>query len=81
MDPGTADETVIEATLEAQGDGTRLVVEERGIPLRELTAHGAGWQTHVEDLGRYLDGRKARDWRERVAELRPAYRDLERDLA
>ena len=33
MAPGTAEETVIEATLTAEQDKTRPVVEERGIPL------------------------------------------------
>ena len=33
MDPGSHEETVIEAVLVADGDRTSLVVEERGIPL------------------------------------------------
>jgi hypothetical protein len=43
MSPGREDETVIEAVIVADGDQTRLVVEERGLPLEELAAHGAGW--------------------------------------
>lgn len=81
MAPGTAEETVIEATLAADGDRTRLVVEERGIPLGELAAHGAGWQAHVEDLTAHLDGRAAADWHERWTALAPAYRDLAGGLA
>jgi hypothetical protein len=34
--PGTADEAEIEAWLTQEGDGTRLVVEERGLPLGAL---------------------------------------------
>lgn len=34
----------------AYGDQTRLVLEERGLPLEVLAGHGAGWQAHVEDL-------------------------------
>ena len=75
MTPGGEDETVIEAELVADGDRTRLVVEERGLPLEELAAYGAGWQTHVEDLAALLEGRERTDWRTRWTELSPAYRE------
>jgi uncharacterized protein YndB with AHSA1/START domain len=74
LDPGQEDETVIEAELFAEGDQTRLVVEERGLPLAELAAHGAGWQAHVEDLAAYLGGRERVDWRQRWIEITPSYR-------
>ena len=74
LDPGQEDETVIEAELFADGDQTRLVVEERGLPLAELAAHGAGWQAHVEDLAAYLEGRERVDWRHRWIEITPSYR-------
>ncbi len=74
LDPGQEDETVIEAELFAEGDQTRLVVEERGLPLGELAAHGAGWQAHVEDLAAYLEGRERVDWRQRWIEITPSYR-------
>jgi uncharacterized protein YndB with AHSA1/START domain len=73
LDPGQEDETVIEAELFAEGDQTRLVVEERGLPLAELAAHGAGWQAHVEDLAAYLEGRERVDWRQRWIEITPSY--------
>jgi uncharacterized protein YndB with AHSA1/START domain len=73
MDPGQEDETVIEAELFAEGNQTRLVVEERGLPLAELAAHGAGWQAHVEDLAAYLEGRERFDWRQRWIEISPSY--------
>lgn len=76
MDPGTPDETVVEAVLTAEGARTRLVVEERGIPLREIAAHGAGWQAHVEDLSAHLDGREPGDWRARLVALKPTYEEL-----
>jgi uncharacterized protein YndB with AHSA1/START domain len=76
LTPGAPDETVVEATLAAEGDKTRLVIEERGLPLKSLDAYGAGWQTHVEDLSAHLAGRPASDWRTRWTALRPAYRDL-----
>jgi uncharacterized protein YndB with AHSA1/START domain len=75
MEPGTDDEAEIEAVLTAEGDRTRLVVEERGLPLDTLYKHGAGWQAHIEDLGRYLAGGES-NWRERWIELEPAYESL-----
>ncbi len=73
LDPGREDETVIEAELFAEGDQTRLVVEERGLPLGEHAAHGAGWQVHVEDLAAYLEGQERVDWLHRWIEITPSY--------
>jgi uncharacterized protein YndB with AHSA1/START domain len=67
-------ETLVEATLTPEGDGVRLVVEESGLPLTELSAYGAGWQVHVEDLGHHLAGEERTDWRGRWLELAPDYR-------
>jgi uncharacterized protein YndB with AHSA1/START domain len=75
MEPGTDDEAVIEAVLTAEGERTRLVVEERGLPLDVLYKHGAGWQAHVEDLGRYLAGDQS-IWKARWQELTPTYQSL-----
>jgi uncharacterized protein YndB with AHSA1/START domain len=75
MEPGTDDEAVIEAVLSAEGNRTRLVVEERGLPLDVLYKHGAGWQAHIEDLGRYLSGDQS-NWKARWTELSPAYEAL-----
>jgi hypothetical protein len=76
MMPGTVDETRIEATLTPTGDRTRLVIEERGIPIEHLPGHGSGWQAHVEDLGAHLDGRERQDWPTRWIELTPSYEAL-----
>jgi uncharacterized protein YndB with AHSA1/START domain len=73
MEPGTDDETQIEALLTAEGDRTRLVVEERGLPPGHAPAHGAGWQAHIEDLRAHLAGREPVPWSERWRQLRPAY--------
>ena len=54
MEPGTDDESQMEAWLTEEGSQTRLVVEERGLPVDKLYLHGAGWQAHLEDLGRSL---------------------------
>jgi len=80
------DETQIEAWLSAAGSGTRLVVEERGLPVAQLHVHEAGWQVHLEDLDRSLrdpgpvhpDGWSAQapapGWHRRWAELTAGYR-------
>jgi uncharacterized protein YndB with AHSA1/START domain len=75
MEPGTEDECQIEAWLSEDGPGTRLVVEERGLPLDHLPGHGAGWQAHLEDLGRSLAGESS-SWRERWTELTPTYAEM-----
>ena len=54
MLPGTDDEQQIEAWLTAEGDKTRLVVENRGIALDELHFHGAGWQARCAAMHRTL---------------------------
>jgi uncharacterized protein YndB with AHSA1/START domain len=74
--PNTPSEQVIEATLTADGDGTILVWEERGMPVDLVAAYGAGVQVHVEDLAAYLAGRERCDADARFDELFPAYREL-----
>lgn len=85
--PETDDETQIEAWLTAEGLRTRLVVEERGLPVDQLPLFGAGWQVHLEDLGRALvsdgpahadgwsDEAAAPAWEQRWTQLTPAYQD------
>jgi uncharacterized protein YndB with AHSA1/START domain len=73
---GTDEETTIEAELAAEGDRTRLVIHDRGIPIDELPFHGAGWQAHLEDLTAEVKGRPAGDWRDRWTALTPLYQTL-----
>jgi uncharacterized protein YndB with AHSA1/START domain len=73
-------ETTMEATLTADGSGTRLVIEERGLPLDEYAGHGSGWQAHVEDLAAYLAGNEPSDWSERWRELTPTYQRMSEDV-
>jgi uncharacterized protein YndB with AHSA1/START domain len=75
MEPGTEDETELEAWLTTEGDRTRLVVEERGLPLDKIHFHGAGWQAHLEDLRRSLAGGSS-VWKARWTELTPAYETM-----
>ncbi len=89
-EPDTADTTQIEAWLTADGARTRLVVEERGLPTDQLPFYGAGWQVHLEDLGRSLTGdapvhpdgwsaeSAAPAWHRRWTELTPAYAESRR---
>ncbi|RYG69539.1 hypothetical protein EON77_14615 [bacterium] len=65
-----------EAILTADGDHTILVIEERGVPLDQIAAYGAGDQIHIEDLAAYLAGRDRCDARTRWQELQPAYRHM-----
>jgi uncharacterized protein YndB with AHSA1/START domain len=88
MEPGSEDEGELEAWLSEEGSNTRLVVEERGLPLNTLYLHGAGWQAHLEDLGRALtsgssahpqgwsSSRQSPAWQKRWDELAPAYRAM-----
>lgn len=81
FEPGTPGETVVEANLTTVGGRTRLIIEERGLPLDHVPGYGAGWQTHAEDLAAYLAGRERGEWLERVKELKPRYQALAGDLA
>lgn len=83
--PGTAEEGEVEVWLGAEGGRTRLVVEERGLPVGKLHFYGAGWQAHLEDLGRALasggsahpdgwsDQQPSPAWERRWTELTPVY--------
>lgn len=73
---GDEDGDSIEATLTSDGDHTILVIEERGMPLDQVAAYGAGVQIHVEDLGAHLVGRDRCDAQARWAELLPGYQNL-----
>jgi uncharacterized protein YndB with AHSA1/START domain len=70
------DEHPIEVTLTADGDQTVLIVEERGMPLEQLAAYGAGIQIHVEDLADHIAGRERHDTEARWDELELAYQPL-----
>ena len=75
LDGGEEGQTQVEAWLSAEGERSRLVVEERGLPLTSLHFYGAGWQAHLEDLARSLGGEPSA-WKARWDELTPAYASL-----
>lgn len=68
---------VMEATLTEDGDHTVLVIEDRGVPLDNVAAYGAGNQIHVEDLAAHLAGGERCDARTRFGELYPSYQQLD----
>ena len=75
-DVDAPDEEVIETALTTDGDETILVSEDRGMPIGQLAAYGAGIQIHIEDLADYIAGRERRDAKARWDELVPAYQAL-----
>ena len=68
---------VMAATLTEDAGHTILVIEDRGVPLDNVAAYGAGNQIHVEDLASYLAGGERCDARSRFGELYPAYQAME----
>jgi uncharacterized protein YndB with AHSA1/START domain len=74
--PGQPEQTMLEVRLTAEGAQTRLVWEERGMPVNLLPAYGAGIQIHVEHLADYIGGSGLRDVEARWNELFPAYEAL-----
>lgn len=70
------EEQAIEVTLTPDGDRTNLVIEERGLPIDQLAAYGAGWQVHAEDLAAHLAGSARCEMETRWEELIPLYRQI-----
>lgn len=76
QEAGEPDEHADEIWLTADGNQAILVLEERGMPIDQVAAYGAGVQIHVEDLVAHLAGRERCDAQARWQELVPAYRDV-----
>lgn len=75
-DESTEQESTLEALLTAVEGGTRLVVEERGIPIDQLAAYGAGWQVHAEDLASHVAGAERDEDDARWVDAVPLYREM-----
>jgi uncharacterized protein YndB with AHSA1/START domain len=75
-DESPQQESTLEATLTAVEGGTRLVIEERGIPVDQLAAYGAGWQVHAEDLAAHVAGRERDPDEARWVDMVPVYQEL-----
>lgn len=80
-EPEAVEPGLIEVTLAADGGGTTLVWEERGMPMEMIAGFGAGIQIHVEDLGAYLAGMGRVDAQARFGELHTAYKALPVDVS
>ena len=72
---GESDECLIDVTLSSDGARASLIIEERGVPVDDLPAYGAGWQVHLEDLGAHLVGGARCDVKARWDELIAGYRE------
>ena len=75
-DEAADQESTIEATLTAVEGGTRLVIEERGMPVDQLAAYGAGWQVHAEDLAAHVSGADRDEDEARWVDMVPTYQEL-----
>ena len=51
-------DSTLEASLSTVDGGTRLVIEERGVPIDQIASYAAGWHVHAEDLASHLAGRE-----------------------
>jgi len=67
---------VVAAELVADANHAILSLEVRGLPLDLVWAYGAGWQVHLEDLGRHLEGREGLNPPTRWDELEPLYQAM-----
>jgi uncharacterized protein YndB with AHSA1/START domain len=70
----------IEVTLAADDKQTVAVFEDRGLPLEQIAAYGAGDQVLVEDLAAHLVGLGRCEARSRWQELHPRYQVLAEGL-
>jgi uncharacterized protein YndB with AHSA1/START domain len=69
--PGEPD-SAVRFELSADGDGTVLVLDHRGLPPASIAGYGAGWHSHLDSLEAHLQGGEA-DWSARFEELGPGY--------
>ena len=67
-------------TLTAEGPKTSVVFEDRGLPLEQIAAYGAGYEVLVEGLAAYLTGQERSEPRARWRELHPSYQDIAAEL-
>jgi uncharacterized protein YndB with AHSA1/START domain len=70
----------IEVNLTTDSEHTIAVFEDRGLPLEQIAAYGAGNQVLVEDLVAHLAGVGRCDARTRWQELLPGYQVLAEEL-
>lgn len=72
-------ETAVTATLDVTESGTRLTIEERGLPADDLSIYVAGWHAQLDRLHADLSGAPSIEWRPRWQQLRETYRLIPSD--
>jgi uncharacterized protein YndB with AHSA1/START domain len=78
--PGEND-TVVRFELRPDGDGTILVLDHRGLPVRAAPGYGGGWHAHLDSLDAHLGSHGEPDWWGRYQELAPLYEAQEAALS
>lgn len=69
--------TEVEVALTADGTGTTLRLEHRGLPRDSARGYAAGWHVYLDDLRAVLAGvPPVGTWDERFTEVLPAYRSI-----
>lgn len=76
-DRDTGDASTMEARLEESAGGTRLVIEESGVPVGQLAGYGAGWQVHAEDLAQHIAGEDRDEDSARWSDMVARYREVD----
>jgi uncharacterized protein YndB with AHSA1/START domain len=74
LEPGLADESFLVVTLEPAGAGTKLVMQQDGLPPIRAALFAGGWQHHAERLDAALGGSAPQT---PLPELVPPYREAE----
>lgn len=67
--------TTVSVVLDSEKEGTRLTIEERGLPVDDLSIYVAGWHAQLDRLHANFAGAPAVEWRPRWEELRTMYRN------
>ena len=74
LEPGLVDESHLVVTLEPTNAGTKLVMQQDGLPPIRAALFAGGWQHHAERLDAALGGSAPQT---PLAELVPPYREAE----
>jgi len=67
-------ESIVRFALEAEGEGTRLVLEHRSLGADHAVGYAAGWHAHLDALRDETEGGTG-SWDERFAAVLPSYRE------
>ena len=70
---GAIRDSVVRFELAVHGDGVRLTLTHRALPVDSYTTVAAGWHAHLDTLVAQLDGSGGPDAYARYAEIEPRY--------